>query len=183
MKTRTFSTINAIVTIAGPRPDPWSSSPIGNIAPSGRRPQQYRYQRKYLLLQLDSQHMPFCLPDIANCVNDRIAPRERTGGPAIQLRRFAVDGDFDVPVGEVDAQAVRMPMARLDRSGRDMHVEDSHERVLERNLVRVRRDLHRIQRIVLRARRPRQNEDNKRRDGEKGESFPSHEYTPSRDRN
>jgi hypothetical protein len=43
---------------------------------------------------------------------------------------------------------VRVTVARLGLAGRDVDVEHAHERVLERQLVRVRRDLERIERIL-----------------------------------
>ena len=70
--------------------------------------------RKSLVLQLDSEHVSFGLPDVAHRVNDGIAPRERAGCPMVDLGRFAVNRHLGIPVGEVDAEPVWMAVARLD---------------------------------------------------------------------
>ena len=119
--------------------------------------------------------MSFCLANIADDMNDGIAPGERACFSLIHLRRFAVDSDLGIPVGEVHAETVRMAMTRLDGSRRDMHVEDSHKRVLERDLVRVRRDLHRIQGIVLRANADEGSDDECRRRRGHDESVSIHD--------
>ncbi len=107
-------------------------------------------------------------------MDDRIAPRERARRPVVHLGRLAVYGDLGVPIGEVDTEAVRMPMAEFDASRRDVHVENPHERILERELVRIGCNFHWIERVVL---CPRTHESRKHEPGcccDYNESFSSH---------
>ena len=116
------------------------------------------------VLQFDPQDVSLGLTDVLDRVNRRFAPGEGAGLAVVDLRLAAVDRDFGVPVLEIDAEPMRMAMARLDLPGRHVDVEDPDERVLECELVAVGRDLHRIERVVRRLRphhgRGRDDDDN-----------------------
>ena len=69
----------------------------------------------------------------------------------MQFSRLSVDRDAGFPVGEVDAQPVRMPVTGLGLAGRDVHVEDANEGIVENELVRVARNAQWIQRVICLA--------------------------------
>src|SRR6185503_14984258 len=66
-----------------------------------------------LMLELDAQDVAFRAADVLDRVDDGLAPRERAGlalaGPGLR----AVDRHLHVPIREVDAQPVRVAVARL----------------------------------------------------------------------
>ena len=100
--------------------------------------------------QLNPQHVAFRRCDVLDGVNDGVAPRERARLSLIDLRVLAIHRDLGRPIGEIDAQPVRVAMTRLDAAGRNVDVEDANEGVLVRHLVRVRGNSHRIKRVACR---------------------------------
>ena len=60
--------------------------------------------------------------------------------PAIHLRRLRPRVTF-ASIGEIHAEAVRMPVSRFNLPGGHMDFENADERILEGNLVAVRRQL------------------------------------------
>lgn len=77
------------------------------------------------------------LSHVLDGVNHGIAPGKGPRLSLVDLRGAAVNRHLHVPIREIDAETVRMPVAWLDLSWRQFHLEDANERILERNRVGV----------------------------------------------
>jgi len=98
-------------------------------------------------LQLNPQDVTVRLAYVLDGVDGGLAPREGARRPMMHLRLTAISRHPGIPVCEVDAQTMGVAMARLRLPDRHVHIQDSNELVLERQLVRSSSNPNGIQRI------------------------------------
>src|SRR5712692_674028 len=98
------------------------------------------------IFELHANGVDRCLSNVANLVYDRFVPQR---GPelALCLGTLPIRESlyFDLEVPQIDRHSARMTVLRLQFSGRYLRLEYPYVFVIEQKLMRVGRDLHRVQ--------------------------------------